>query len=99
MDDKCVMCGAYVPEGRMVCYNCEKVSRETSQESAANIAIRYARDVERMCSSFLFHDMCSTECPFWKAREYGQGCRQWIVKNPEKAVKIVLEWGEKNKDE
>lgn len=23
MEDKCVMCGAYVPEGRMICINCE----------------------------------------------------------------------------
>lgn len=23
MDDKCVCCGAYVPEGRQVCLNCE----------------------------------------------------------------------------
>lgn len=23
MEDRCVMCGAYVPEGRMICVNCE----------------------------------------------------------------------------
>ena len=23
MEDRCVMCGVYVPEGRMVCTNCE----------------------------------------------------------------------------
>lgn len=23
-DDRCVMCGAYVPEGRMVCHRCEE---------------------------------------------------------------------------
>lgn len=25
MDDRCVMCGGYVPEGRMVCYKCENI--------------------------------------------------------------------------
>lgn len=29
--DFCVCCGAYVPEGRMVCFNCEN---ETSQHNA-----------------------------------------------------------------
>lgn len=30
MDDRCVSCGAYVPEGRMVCPNCEtKVKEQT----------------------------------------------------------------------
>lgn len=23
MEDRCVMCGTYVPEGRMICVNCE----------------------------------------------------------------------------
>lgn len=26
--DRCVMCGAYVPEGRMVCLECEEESKE-----------------------------------------------------------------------
>lgn len=26
MGDTCVCCGEYVPEGRMVCYSCEKLS-------------------------------------------------------------------------
>jgi len=25
MEDTCVCCGEYVPEGRMVCYSCEKL--------------------------------------------------------------------------
>jgi len=24
MEDTCVCCGEYIPEGRMVCYSCEK---------------------------------------------------------------------------
>lgn len=27
MDDKCVSCGAYVPEGKMICYDCEQIAR------------------------------------------------------------------------
>lgn len=26
MEDRCVCCGEYVPEGRMVCYSCEELS-------------------------------------------------------------------------
>jgi hypothetical protein len=26
MEDICVCCGEYIPEGRMVCYSCEKLS-------------------------------------------------------------------------
>ena len=33
-DDRCVMCGASVPEGRMVCWACEaRVLEETRQSS------------------------------------------------------------------
>lgn len=28
MDDRCVSCGVYVPEGRMVCLNCETKTKE-----------------------------------------------------------------------
>ena len=28
MDDRCVSCGIYVPEGRMVCPNCETKAKE-----------------------------------------------------------------------
>lgn len=28
MEDKCVCCGAIIPEGRMVCINCEKAVDE-----------------------------------------------------------------------
>ena len=28
MEDKCVCCGTYVPEGRMVCLNCEEKAKE-----------------------------------------------------------------------
>ncbi len=31
-DDRCVCCGAYVPEGRQVCIKCEKVA-ETQEDS------------------------------------------------------------------
>jgi len=26
MEDTCVCCGKYIPEGRMVCYSCEELS-------------------------------------------------------------------------
>lgn len=34
MEDKCVMCGEYVPEGRMVCEKCESEinSREEKEK-------------------------------------------------------------------
>lgn len=34
MEDKCVMCGEYVPEGRMVCEKCESEinSREKKEK-------------------------------------------------------------------
>lgn len=35
MDDKCVSCGAYVPEGKMICYNCEQIARTPLSEKKA----------------------------------------------------------------
>ena len=34
MDDTCVICGAYVPEGRLVCPACERMNGCTSYEQA-----------------------------------------------------------------
>ncbi|MGM9600664.1 MAG: hypothetical protein ACI3W5_03620 [Faecousia sp.] len=34
-DDRCVMCGAVVPEGRMVCWACEVRILEKSQTDSA----------------------------------------------------------------
>ena len=34
--DRCVICGGYVPEGRMVCIDCEEASEEVSR----NVRVR-----------------------------------------------------------
>lgn len=31
-DDKCLFCGAYVPEGRMICPICEELGNRSTEE-------------------------------------------------------------------
>lgn len=43
MEDRCVCCGALVPEGRMVCSNCsEAVFPRTNENASAEILVTAA---------------------------------------------------------
>lgn len=42
-DDKCVICGNYVPEGRQVCPNCEKEKGEIEMENIEQIKSELAK--------------------------------------------------------
>ena len=37
MEDTCVCCGEYVPEGRMVCYSCDELSELQTKNQKLNL--------------------------------------------------------------
>ena len=59
--------------------------------------IEYARNIERMCHTHIFSNMCAQSCPMRKAVGiYIGGCRKWIMEHPEEAVAIVAKWAAEN---
>ena len=47
MEDKCVMCGDSVPEGRMVCYNCEYPAEPNFDTAKITVSLNKIRDIYR----------------------------------------------------
>lgn len=71
----------------------EELKTYTMPESVSE----YAKNIERMCHTHIFCNMCSQSCPIRKKVGTDiDGCRKWIMEHPEEAVTIVMEWAAKN---
>jgi hypothetical protein len=59
MEDTCVCCGEYVPEGRMVCYSCEKLPY--SAEQMTNCPLKLDKQVPQKVKKY--KGLNETACP------------------------------------
>ena len=56
MHDLCIVCGGYVPEGRMVCPGCLDVIRKFG-----DYAVQAARETETYCADYYPYENCTPE--------------------------------------
>ena len=93
MDDRCVICGKYVPEGRQVCYECEwNHSKERPHEMTAR---EFVKAKNRMCGIY-YVNYCKG-CPLSEGNNNQfKPCVILEKENPEAAISIVEQWAKEH---